>query len=85
MAEVIVFGADWCGDCIRAKRLLDERNVDYTWRDIVAQPELADQVVKYNIEAGFGPKRRIPIILIDGKILSEPSNEDLLSALNLSE
>ena len=82
MPEVTIYGADWCGDCIRIKRLLDEKGISYHWLDIVAEPELADRVVEFNIQAGFGPKRRIPVVLVDDRILSEPSNEEMLSAIS---
>jgi thioredoxin reductase (NADPH) len=81
MAKVVVYGADWCPDCVRSKRFLSEHGVDFDWHDIQANPELADKVVEYNIQAGYGPKRRIPVILVGERILSEPSNDELSAAL----
>jgi mycoredoxin len=83
MPKVVVYGADWCGDCHRSTRFLKAHNIDFTYLDIVQQPELADEVVAYNVQAGHGPKRRIPIILVDEKILSEPSNDQLAHALGI--
>ncbi|MCB1219785.1 MAG: glutaredoxin family protein [Planctomycetales bacterium] len=77
MAEVIVYSADWCGDCVRAKNFLREHNIPFEERNIMMDAKLAEEVVQYNIEAGLGPKRRIPIILHQGNILSEPSNDEL--------
>ena len=82
--KVVLYGADWCGDCVRSKRFLRENNVDFEELNIVQQPELAAQVVDFNIKAGHGPKRRIPVILVGEKILSEPSNDELAAALGLS-
>jgi thioredoxin reductase (NADPH) len=81
--KVVLYGADWCGDCVRSKRFLRENNVEFEELNILVQPELADEVVRLNIEAGHGPKRRIPVILVDEQILSEPSNAELATALGL--
>jgi glutaredoxin len=83
--KVTLFGADWCGDCVRSKRFLRERGIEFEEHNIVAQPELVEQVIQYNIDAGVGPKRRIPVILIGERILSEPTNSELAAALGLSE
>jgi glutaredoxin len=83
MEKVIMYGAMWCGDCVRAKRLMDSRAVPFEFRDIEAYPELADTVISYNEQLGLGPKRRIPIILIGEKIYSEPTNDELAQALDL--
>lgn len=83
MDKVVMYGAMWCGDCVRAKRLLDTHAVDYEYHDLVAHPELADTVVQYNEQLGFGPKRRIPVILVGDMVLSEPSNDELAWALGL--
>lgn len=85
MEKVVVYGAAWCGDCVRSKRFLDEHAVEYEYRDIMAQPELADEVVQHNIDAGFGPKRRIPVILVGARVLSEPSNDELAAALGIQQ
>ena len=84
MSKVIMYGADWCGDCIRSKRLLDEHKIEYEYFDIVARPDLVDKVIGYNEQAGVGSIRRIPIILVGDKILSEPSNTELAEALGVS-
>jgi glutaredoxin len=83
MASIIMYGAAWCRDCVRSKRFLDEHGLTYTYHDIEAEPALADVVVDYNMQAGHGPKRRIPIILVDGRILSEPTNDELAAALKI--
>lgn len=83
MSKVVLYGADWCGDCRRSKLLLERHGVEFEYRDITLHPELADEVVRHNVDAGFGPKRRIPIVLIDDKVLSEPSNDELAAALGI--
>lgn len=38
MAQVEVYGADWCGYSQRARMLLDEKKVDYQWIDVDSTP-----------------------------------------------
>jgi mycoredoxin len=35
-SELIVCATNWCGDCARARRFLDEHHVAYRWIDIDA-------------------------------------------------
>ena len=37
-----MYGADWCSDCLRAKKVLDLSGVAYDYIDLVARPEQAD-------------------------------------------
>jgi thioredoxin reductase (NADPH) len=82
--KVVLYGADWCGDCVRSKRFLRENNVEFEELNILGQPELTEEVIRLNIEGGYGPKRRIPLILVGEQILSEPTNDELASALGIS-
>jgi mycoredoxin len=76
---LVIIGADWCGDCRRAKHLLDQHKIHYQWIDI-DQDEEAEQVV-LKINKGF---RSIPTILFnDGSSLVEPSNAVLATKLGL--
>ena len=76
MAEITVYGADWCPDCIRTKRALDAAGVDYVYRDLVAEPEAAVEA-----EAISG-RKNIPVVVIPGgTILVEPSDPELLAAI----
>ena len=80
--QIIFYGADWCGDCRRSKRLLEELNVEYTLIDTEKTEGAADKVVEIN-----GGVQSIPVIVFaDGTHLTEPSDSDLkakLQALNL--
>jgi len=74
--SITVYGADWCGDCRRAKRLLDERGCGYAWIDVAAQPE-----VRTELRANGYPA--IPVIVLPGgAILMEPSDAELAAALD---
>ncbi len=69
---VEMYGAEWCGDCVRAKMLLDRNGVEYVWHDTDASEE--DQAKAREI-SGL-PK--IPVIVFpDGSFLSEPSNPQI--------
>ena len=74
---ITVYGADWCSDCKRSKRLLDSKNIEYTWID-VDNNEAALQTVK-SLNQG---KRIIPTIVFpNGNILVEPTDSELSSKL----
>ncbi|MBI4491180.1 MAG: mycoredoxin [Chloroflexi bacterium] len=72
-----VYGTTWCGDCHRARRVLDQRGVGYRWIDIDAEPGAQEVVLRLN-----GGLRVVPTIIFpDGSVLTEPSNRELLARL----
>ena len=77
VSEIVMYGAQWCGDCRRSKRLLDELNVDYTYVDVEANPGEIETVKAYNNGA-----QSIPVIVFpDGSHLTEPSDPALREKL----
>ncbi|GAA1315940.1 glutaredoxin domain-containing protein [Leucobacter albus] len=71
-----VFGADWCGDCRRAKRVFGEANVAYEWIDLVETPEAAD------VAEDISGRKNIPVITYpDGTHQVEPSDADMRAKL----
>ena len=79
---IVIYGADWCRDCMRVKRYFDTNNIPYKFRDIQQEPELITEIVEQNKKMGRGPVKSIPVIFIDKKkVLIEPSNEELEEAL----
>ena len=75
--EVIIYSADWCGDCRRSKRLMDSLNVAYTLIDVEKDRSAADKVIEIN-----GGAKSIPVIVFsDGTHLTEPSDNDLTAKL----
>ena len=74
-----MYGADWCPDCTRTKRALDAAGADYVYRDLVAEPEAAAEA-----ETISGRKNIPVVVLPDGVILVEPSDSELLAALERS-
>ncbi len=78
-SKLKLYGANWCGDCRRAKKFLGEQRVHYDWIDITDNDEAIAFVEQMN-----DGKRRIPtIVLEDQQVLSNPSNAELASALGL--
>ena len=70
MAELTVFGADWCPDCRRSKRLLDRLDVLYTWRDTEHDEDALTELLVRN-----GGRQSIPVVVFpDGHHLTEPSD-----------
>ena len=76
-SKIIMYSADWCGDCRRSKRLLDSLNVKYNLIDIEADSAAAEKVIEIN-----GGMRSIPVIVFaDGTHLTEPSDIALKTKL----
>jgi glutaredoxin-like protein len=75
--EITMYGADWCGDCRRSKRLLEELDVQITHIDVAADTTAAAKVVEIN-----GGAQSIPVIVFpDGTHMTEPSDNDLKAKL----
>ena len=79
MAEITVYGANWCPDCRRAKQFLGEQRVPYQWIDLDANPQAKAIVEERNRGAAVIPT----IVFPDGSHLAEPSNEELAAKLGL--
>jgi mycoredoxin len=77
MSKILMYGAEWCGDCRRSKRFLDSNNVAYEYVDVEADVSASDKVIEIN-----GGQRSIPVIIFeDGTHLTEPSDAALKSKL----
>jgi mycoredoxin len=77
MVAIKVYGADWCGDCIRVKRLLESRRLEYEWIDVDVQAGAAQEAVRL-----ANGRKNIPVIVLpDGKVLVEPTDPELDQAL----
>ena len=76
-SQITMYGAEWCGDCRRSKRFLDENKVGYNYIDVEADASASDKVIEIN-----GGMRSIPVIVFpDGSHLTEPSDNDLKAKL----
>jgi mycoredoxin len=75
---ITMYGADWCGDCRRAKRYLDDNEVPYAYVDVAADSTEMDNVIRYN-----QGRRSIPVVVFpDGSHLTEPSDAELAAKLS---
>jgi mycoredoxin len=76
-AQLIVYGTNWCGDCRRTQRFLQDNQVSYKFINI-DQDKKGEQFV-LNANRGM---RSVPTILFpDGSILVEPTNGQLANKL----
>jgi glutaredoxin len=74
--SVEFYGAAWCGDCVRARALLEHYGVDFTYHDVDASE--ADKAKAIELSG----RPNIPVLLFpDGSVLTEPSNPLLNSKL----
>ena len=76
---IIVYGTDWCPDCTRSRRFLDEHRVDYTWVNINEDASAARTVMELN-----GGNRSVPTTIFpDGAVLVEPWDRELGAKLGI--
>lgn len=76
-ADITMYGADWCGDCRRSKRLLAELDVQINHIDVEADLSAVDKVKEIN-----GGAQSIPVLVFsDGTHLTEPSDIELKAKL----
>jgi len=80
MIEIILYGADWCPDCLRAKAFLKESNIDYTFVDVDLDEEATKRVESIN-----NGKRIIPTLIIQGVSYTNPDNDALAAVLGINE
>lgn len=73
MSDTIIFGADWCRDCRRAKLVFDRAGASYRYVDLVEDPDAA------RVAHDISGRTNIPVLLYsDGSHQVEPSNADML-------
>ena len=77
--NVSIYGSKTCGDTTRAMRVLDDREIPYEFKDVDLAPELNEYIA--NLNNGI---RKMPTIQIDNEILIEPSDAELVSAIERS-
>ena len=72
--RLTMYGAEWCGDCRRSKKLLDTLNVDYDYVDLLLVEDGAAHA------QSISGRTQIPVILFpDGTHVVEP-NDSVLHA-----
>ena len=76
--KLVLYGADWCPDCKRAKNFLDDNAVNYQFIDVDKHKWATDKVESIN-----NGKRIIPTVLIDEKPFTNPNNDVLRKILKI--
>ncbi|MGH7195504.1 MAG: FAD-dependent oxidoreductase [Candidatus Saccharimonadales bacterium] len=73
MQEIVLYGADWCGDCHRARQYFADNGIDYEYKNIDSSQAIKGEMLK--ITDG---SQSIPAITVGGKLVAqEPSNQEL--------
>ena len=81
-APVTMFTTQWCGYCVRLKKLMQREGIEFAEVDIENDAAAADVVMQAN-----GGNRTVPTLLFtDGTALTNPSIDQVKSQLvQLSE
>jgi len=74
---IIIYGTWWCGDCTRARRILDTNHIPYKWVDI-DRDVMGEEFV---IATNHGMRSVPTIVFENGSILVEPSDAELRQVL----
>ncbi|WP_394553252.1 glutaredoxin family protein [Agromyces sp. MMS24-JH15] len=76
-ARITMYGAEWCGDCRRSKRLLDTRGVDYEYVDLMVVADGAERA------KAISGRTNIPVVIFpDGVHFTEPTDAELGAKLD---
>jgi mycoredoxin len=71
--EIIMYGTNWCPDCVRAKLVLKKLGVEFTYINTDKDKEAEELVINHN-----NGTRIVPTIFFpDKSTLVEPSNREL--------
>jgi thioredoxin reductase (NADPH) len=74
--NIRIYGADWCSDCLVAKRFLDEKGIKYEYIIITDNDDAITFLEKVN-----NGKRVIPTLDIDGEIYTNPGINGLMKII----
>jgi thioredoxin reductase (NADPH) len=74
--NIKVYGADWCSDCVTAKRFLNSKGVDFEYIDITDNQQAISLVEKIN-----NGRRVIPTLIVDGVSFTNPGINGLMKIL----
>ena len=74
--NIKVYGADWCSDCVTAKKFLNSKGVDFEYIDITDNQQAIAIVEKIN-----NGRRVIPTLIVDGVSFTNPGINGLMKIL----
>ena len=78
--QVLLYGADWCPDCQRAKSYLQDNHINFQYIEVDKHQWAAEKVEEIN-----NGKRIIPTIFIKDKSYTNPDNALLKEVLNIGQ
>mgnify|MGYP000229035584 FL=1 len=74
--NIKVYGADWCSDCVTAKKFLNSKGVEFEYIDITDNEEAISLVEQIN-----NGRRVIPTLMVDGVSYTNPGINGLMKIL----
>ena len=74
--NIKVYGADWCSDCVTAKKFLNSKGVEFEYIDITDNQQAIAVVEKIN-----NGRRVIPTLIVDGVSFTNPGINGLMKIL----
>ena len=74
--DIKMYGADWCSDCINAKKFLKSKGIAFEYVVITNN----DNAIAFLEKANNG-KRIIPTLEINGKIYTNPGINGLMKII----
>jgi len=81
---ITMYGADWCGDCVRAKKYFVDNQVEYHWVDLGKDEN--EKFIELRVLRRNNGKKSIPVIVFDDDShLTEPTNAQLAEKLGLKK
>lgn len=75
--QLIIYGTNWCGDCRRTQRFLQDNQVSYKFINI----DLDKKGEQFVLSTNRGMRSVPTIVFPDGSILVEPTNRQLTEKL----
>lgn len=79
---ITMYGANWCGDCVRAKKFFGDNQIEFQWVDLELDEN--EHFVESEVLRRNNGKKAIPVIVFaDDSHLTEPTNSQLAAKLGL--
>lgn len=71
MSKVVLYGADWCASCHGLREKLDQRGIEYEYKDVEV-PEIGAEHVALAGEGIPEGKKGVPTLVVDGAVKVQP-------------
>ena len=74
--NIKVYGADWCPDCVNAKKFLNSKGIKFEYIDITDDKQAIAFVEQIN-----NGRRVIPTLVVNGKTYANPGIAGLIQII----